>query len=187
MTSFFGDARGHADPGLKEANRRSRLHLARDINDERTLAGEVAAPIRRGRHWIWFTGAAVALGVLAIVGGRGSTDVPVTPSCQTPAIALGSGRVTAGDPLAYRVTGPDDARYVVTLDGQPVRGDAGSLISYTQTDAGPAFRLQECLSPTLRIAAPAGNGPHRLAVLQVAADGRARQVADTTVTITGTP
>ena len=187
MTSFFGGVRGHENPGLKEANRRSRLHWARDVNDERTLAGDVEAPIRRGRHWIWFTGAAAGLGVLAIVGGRGHDDVPVTPSCQTPAIAVQSNRVTAGDALAYRVTGPDAARYVVTLDGQPVRGDAGSLISYSPTDAGPSFRLQECLSPTLRIAAPAGNGPHRLAVLQVAADGGTRQVADTTVTVTGTP
>jgi hypothetical protein len=161
--------------------------MARDINDQRTLSGDVDAPIRRGRHWIWFTGSVVALGVLAIVGGRGSTDVPVTASCSTAAIAVASGTVTAGDPLAYRVTGPDDASYVVTLDGQPVRGDAGSLVSYTQTDAGPAFRLQECLSPTLRIAAPAGNGPHELAVLRVGRDGSTTQVAGTTVTITGTP
>jgi hypothetical protein len=129
----------------------------------------------------------VALGVFAIIGGRGSTDVPVTASCSTPAIALGTGTVTAGDPLAYRVTGPDDASYVVTLDGQPVRGDAGTLVSYTQTDAGPAFRLQECLSPTLRVAAPAGNGPHELAVLRVGRDGGTTRVAGTTVTITGTP
>jgi hypothetical protein len=186
MSSLFGGVRGHENPGLKEANRRSQLHLARDINDQRTLA-DIGAPIRRGRHWIWFTGAAVALGVVAIVGGRGSTDVPVTASCSTPAIAVGSSTVTAGDPLAYRVTGPDGPRYVVTLDGQPVRGDAGSLISYAPTDAGPAFALQQCLSPTLRIAAPAGNGPHRLAVLRVGADGGTTQVADTTVTITGTP
>ena len=187
MSSFFGGVRGHENPGLKEANRRSRLHMARDINDERTLAGDVEAPIRRGRHWVWFTGAAVALGLFAIIGGRGHDDVPVTASCSAPAIAVGSNQVTAGTALAYRVTGPDGPRYVVTLDGQPVRGDAGSLISYTSTDAGPAFRLQECLSPTLRVAAPAGNGTHRLAVLRVAPDGGTTQVADTTVTVTGTP
>jgi hypothetical protein len=186
MSSFFGGVRGHENPGLKEANRRSRLHMARDVNDERTLAGDVEAPIRRGRHWLWFGGAAVALSVFALVGGRGH-DVPVTASCQAAAIAVGSDEVTAGDPLAYRVTGPDGPRYVVTLDGQPVRGDAGSLISYAPTDAGPSFTLQQCLSPTLTIAAPAGNGTHRLAVLRVAADGGTRQVADTTVTVTGTP
>ena len=186
MSAFFGGVRGRENPGLKEANRRSQLHLARDINDERTLAAGAEAPIRRGRHWIWFTGAALALSVFAVIGGHG-TDIPVTPSCSTPAIAVGTARVVAGDALSYRVTGPDGPRYVVTLDGQPVRGDAGSLVSYTQTDAGPAFTLQQCLSPTLRIAAPAGNGPHRLAVLRLGPDGGARQVADTSVTVTGTP
>jgi hypothetical protein len=187
MSSLFGGVRGHENPGLKEANRRSRLHLARDINDERALASDAEPQIRRGRHWVWFSCSAVALGVLALVGGRGHGDVPVTPSCSAAAIAVASSRVPAGDPLPYRVTGPDGASYVVTLDGHPVRGDAGSLISYTQTDAGPAFGLQQCLSPTLRIAAPAGNGPHRLAVLRVAPDGSGKQVAETTVTVTGTP
>jgi hypothetical protein len=187
MSSFFGGVRGHENPGLKEANRRSRLHLARDINDEAALARDVEPPIRRTRHWLWFSAAAVALGVFALIGGRGSDDVPVTPSCSEAAIAVASSQVTAGDPLAYRVTGPEGADYVVTLDGQPVRGDAGTLISYRQTDAGPAFRLQQCLSPTLRIAAPAGNGAHQLAVLRVAPDGSGTPVADTTVTVTGTP
>ena len=186
MSFSFGGVRGHENPGLKDDNRRSRLHLARDINDERTLAHDAEPQIRRGRGWVWLAAAAAGLAVLAVVGPRGGDDVRITTSCTTPGIAVAASQVAAGDPLGYRVTGPDSGTYVVTLDGRPVQGDAGSLISYTQTDAGPAFTLQQCLSPTLRIAAPAGNGPHRLALLEVAGGGTQR-VASTTVTVTGTP
>jgi hypothetical protein len=187
MSFIFGGVRGHQDPGLKDANRRSRLHLARDINDEHTLAYDVEPQIRRSRGWLWLGIAAAVLAVLAVVGPRGGTDVPIATSCTTPAIAVADTRVAAGDPLGYRVTGPDSGNYVVALDGQPVQGDAGSLVSYTQTTAGPAFRLQQCVSPTLRIGAPAGNGAHQLSVLEVGTDGGTRTVATTTVTVTGTP
>ena len=129
--------------------------------------------------------AAAVLGVLAVAVG-GEEDVPITTSCSTPAIAVATSRIAAGDVLRYRLTGPDGTRYVVTMDGEPVRGDAGSTVAYTQTAAGPALELQQCLSPTLAIAAPAGDGPHELAVLEVAADGTAREVQAGTVTVTGT-
>lgn len=187
MSSFFGGVRGREDRDLAEANRRTRLHLARDINDERTLANDAEPPTRRTRGWMWLAGAVVVLGVLAIVEPRIGTGVAITANCTTPGIAVGTPAVHAGNPLQYQVTGPEGAGYVVTLDGTPVRGDAGSLISYTDTAAGPTFRLQQCLSPTLTIAAPAGNGPHRLALLTTGADGAAREVAATTVTVTGTP
>jgi hypothetical protein len=187
MSFIFGGVRGRENPGLAEDNRRSRLHLARDINDEHTLATDGEPRIRRSRNWWWLALAAAVLGVLAVVGPHGGDDVPLATSCTTPAIAAAAGDVTAGNPLGFRVTGPDDTDYVVTLDGRPVRGDAGSLVGYTETAAGPAFRLQQCLSPTLQVAAPAGNGPHRLAVLRVAPDGVATRVAATTVTVTGTP
>ena len=187
MSFIFGGVRGRENPGLAEANRSSRLRLARDINDERALANDAEVqPIRRTRGWLWLAGAVAGLGVLAVVGPRGGNDVAIATSCTTPGIAVAAGQVTAGDPLRYEVTGPDDATYVVTLDDHPVRGDAGSLVHYTATDAGPAFSLQQCLSPTLTIAAPAGNGPHRLALLRTGSDGTAREVAAVTVTVTGT-
>ena len=187
MSFIFGGVRGHENPGLKDDNRRSRLHLARDINDERALAYDAEPQIRRGRGWVWLGAATAGLAVLAVVGPRGGDDVRITTSCTTPGIAVAASQVAAGDPLSYRVTGPDSGSYVVALDGRPVQGDAGSLLTYTETAAGPAFALHQCVSPTLRIAAPAGNGEHRLALLEVGADGTARRVASTTVTVTGTP
>ena len=73
-----------------------------------------------------------------------------------------------------------------TLDGEPVRGNAGSTVSYTESPVGPQLRLRQCLSPTLTVATPAGDGPHRLALLQVAADGTTRPVAEVVVTVSGT-
>ena len=187
MSFIFGGVRGRSDPELEAANRRHRQRIARDINDVRALNDpDGGGPrARRGRHWLLLAITAAVLGVLALVGGGGK-DVPLTADCTTPGIAVASSRVVAGDALGYRLTGPDDTRYVVTMDGAPVRGDAGGTVTYTQTPAGPALELQQCLSPTLTIAAPAGNGPHELAVLEVADDGTAREVRSVTITVTGT-
>ena len=187
MSFIFGGVRGRSDPELEAANRRHRLRMARDINDLRTLNDPDATSggRRRGRHWVVLAATAAVLGGLALVAG-GEDDVPIAPDCATPAIAVDSSRVVAGTALRYRLTGPDDVRYVVTVDGDPVRGDAGSAVSYTPTPAGPALTLQQCLSPTLVVAAPAGDGPHEVAVLEVADDGAGREVAAITVTVTGT-
>jgi hypothetical protein len=184
MSFLFGGVRGRPDPELEAAGRRHRLRMARDINDVRALS-DPDVPRRPSRHWLLLAIVAAVLGVLALVGGRGE-DVPLNPSCTTPGIAVASSRVTAGTPLQYRLTGPDDTRYVVTLDGVPVRGEAGSTVAYTGTEAGPALELQRCASPTLTVTAPTATGPHRLAVLEVADDGTARQVRSITVTVAGT-
>jgi hypothetical protein len=184
MSFIFGGVRGRSTPELEAANRRNRLRLARDINDVRTLNDPDATPRRRGRHWLLLAIVAAVLGVLAVVGGRGE-DVPIVTSCTTPGIAAGSGSVAAGSVLLYRVTGPDDIRFVVTLDGDPVRGDAAGRLTYTETPAGPALELQQCVSPTLAVVAPARNGEHELAVLQVADDGTAHEVSSLPVTVTG--
>jgi hypothetical protein len=187
MSSFFGGVRDPGKSGLSEDNRRSRLHLARDINDEHALATDGEPRIQRSRTWWWMAIAVAVLALLAYLGPHGSSDVTIATSCTTPGIAAASGDVVAGNPVDVLVTGPDGTDYVLTVDGQPVQGTAGSLLSYTATAAGPAFRLQQCVSPTLQVVAPAGNGPHRVALLRLAADGTATQVAATTVTVTGTP
>lgn len=186
MTSFFGGGvRGREDPELAAGNRRTRNHYARDVNDERALADDRPA-VHRSRHWTWLLVAAVVMGVLAVAGGRGAEDVPLTADCRTAAIGVATSLVTAGEPLRFRLTGPDDVPYVVTLDGEPVRGHAGSTVSYTASPAGPRLELQQCLSPTLVVATPAGDGPHRLAMLRVAPDGSTRPVAEVVVTVRGT-
>jgi len=185
MSSPFGGVRRRGDAERAAADRSSRMHYARDVNDQRTLADE-RAPIRRGRNWTWLVVAAVVMAVLAFASSRGAEDVPLSADCDSPRIAVQSSVVTAGQPLQFRLTGPDEADYVMTLDGEPVRGDAGNTVTYTDTAAGPALQLAQCLSPTLRVAAPAGDGPHELAALRVAADGTTEQIAAVTVTITGT-
>jgi hypothetical protein len=184
VSFVFGGVRGREDPELRAANRRTQLHYARDVNDERALADD-RPPVPRSRHWTWLAVAVVVMAVLAVAGGRGAPDVPLTADCRTPAIGVATSAVTAGQALRYRLTGPDDVPYVVTLDGEPVRGDAGSTVAYTASPVGPQLELQQCLSPTLLLAAPAGDGPHRLAMLRVE-DGVARQVAAVTVTVSGT-
>jgi hypothetical protein len=174
---------GDRDREHREALRRSRLHYARDINDQRTLAAAGEAPIRRGKHWTLLVVAVLVAVVLALAGRR-DTEVPIEADCANPAIAVSSGQVTAGNALRYRLTGADDTRYVVTLDGEPV-GGGGNAFGYVSTPAGPALELQQCLSPTLVLAAPAGNGPHELALLEVADDGTVTEVAAVTVTVTG--
>jgi hypothetical protein len=184
MSFLFGGVRRREDPELTVTDRRNRQHLARDINDTRALAGSDAAP-RRNRHWVVLAIAAAALGGLAVAtGNRGGQDVPITAHCTTPAIAVASSRIDAGVPLHYRLTGADGVRYVVTLDGRPVRGEADVATPYTQTPAGPALELQQCVSPTLTVPAPSGGGGHQLAMLAVADDGTTRQVTAVTVTVT---
>jgi hypothetical protein len=185
VSFLFGGARGREDPELAAGNRRTRLHYARDVNDQRALADDTP-PIRRGRNWTWFAVAVVVMAVLGFAGSRGAEEVPITADCDTPGIAVASSQVTAGQALRFRLTGPDDTDYVVTLDGAPVRGDAGSTVSYTPTAAGPALQLQQYLIPTLLLAAPAGDGPHELTLLRLAADGSTTPAATTTVQVSGT-
>jgi hypothetical protein len=185
VSFIFGGVRGREDPELAAGNRRSAMHYARDVNDERVLADD-RPTIRRGNHWAWLAVAVVVLAVLGFAGARGEDEVPLTASCDAPAIGVSSSELTAGQTFYYRLTGADGTAYVVTVDGEPVRGDAGSTVSYTETDAGPSLELAQCLSPSLALAAPAGDGPHDLALLELAADGTTTTVARVTVQVSGT-
>ena len=169
MSSFFGGARGREDPELAAGNRRTRLHYARDVNDQRALADDTP-PIRRGRNWTWFAAAVVVMAVLGFAGSRGAEEVPITADCDTPGIAVASSQVTAGQALRFRLTGPDDTDYVVTLDGAPAVTDP--------------VRLTDCASATLSLSAPPRAGRHELAMLAVADDGTTRQVTAVTLTVT---
>ncbi len=185
MSFIFGGVRGREDPELAAGNRRSAQRYARDIGDERALAGDRPA-IRRGNHWAWLAVAVVVLAVLAFTSSRGADQVPLTADCDSPAIGVSSSQVVRGQTMYVRLTGPDETDYVLTVDGEPVRGDAGSTVSYTETPAGPAIRLVQCLSPDLALAVPAGDGPHEFALLRLAADGSTTEVATTTVRVSGT-
>lgn len=185
--SFFGTGRGRIDAELEAGNRRSRVHFAKDINDVRTVAALGERPKQRRRRTPW-TLLLIASAVLLFLGFAGNLggrqDVALDPDCANPAIGLESSRAATGTPLRYRLTGPDEVDYIVTLDGAPVRGDGGSEVSYEQTPAGPALRLQQCLSPTLVIATPAPAGPHELAMLRLELSGETTEIVTVTVTVT---
>lgn len=185
--SFFGTGRGRVDADLEAGNRRSRLHFAKDINDMRTVAasGERPPTKRRRAHWTLLLVAAALLLFLGFAGNlAGGEPVALDPDCQNPAIAVESSETAAGTPLRYRLAGPDEVDYVVTLDGDPVRGDGGSAVTYQQTDAGPVLRLQGCVSTSLVIAAPARPGPHELSMLRLESNGDATELTTITVTVT---
>ncbi len=185
--SFFGTGRPRTDPELEAGGRRSRLHFAKDINDVATIAasGE-RPPVRRRRiHWTLLIGAAAVLAFLGFAGNLGGAqDVALDPDCGQAAIAVDATEVAPGIALRFRLAGPDDVDYIVTLDGEPVRGDAGSEVSYQQTTAGPVLRLQQCVSPTLVIATPARPGPHILAMLRLESSGTTTELVRQTVTVT---
>ncbi|MDQ3734675.1 MAG: hypothetical protein M3400_11905 [Actinomycetota bacterium] len=185
--SFLGAGRGRTDAELEAGNRRSRLHFARDINDVRTIAASGERPPAKRRRFHW-TLLFIAVGILlfmAFAGGiGGGQDVALDPDCENAAIGLESEETSAGTPLRYRLAGPDDVDYIVTLDGEPIRGDGGSEVPYEQTPAGPVLRLQQCLSPTLVIAAPAPPGPHELAMLRLEPNGETTELTTITVTVT---
>jgi hypothetical protein len=168
MSSLFGGVRRRAAREDREVGRGARRRLARDVNDVRSL--EDGEPIRRGRHWTWLAVAALALGGVALAAQGDPADVPLTPGCHTPGIAVASSQVAAGGPLYYRLTGPDDVGYVVTLDGAPAVTDP--------------VRLTDCASATLSLSAPPRAGRHELAMLAVADDGTTRQVTAVTLTVT---
>ncbi len=185
--SFFGTGRARTDRELEDGNRRSRLHFAKDINDLRTVAasGERPPQRRRSVHWTLLLIAAAALLFLGFAGGLGGgQEVALEPDCEDPAIGVESSNVSSGTPLRYRLAGPDGAGYLVTLDGEPVRGDGGSAVDYEQTPAGPVLSLQQCLSPTLVIAAPARPGPHELTMLRLESDGQTTELTTLTITVT---
>ncbi|MGI8723430.1 MAG: hypothetical protein ACR2JG_14565 [Geodermatophilaceae bacterium] len=185
--SFFGTGRGRIDAELAAGNRRSRVHFAKDINDVRTVAASGERPAQRRRRMPW-TLLLIAAAVLLFLGFAGNLggqqDVALEADCDNPAIGVESSLNSSGAPLRYRLTGPDDVDYLVTLDGEPVRGDGGSAVAYEQTPAGPVLRLQQCLSPTLVLATPARPGPHELAMLRLEPSGETTEVTRITVTVT---
>jgi len=184
--SFFGTGRARNDAELEAGNRRSRVHFAKDINDQRTVAtgGERPAQRRRRTPWTLLLIAAGVLLFLAFAGNFGGEDVQLDPDCENAAIGLESEQTPAGTPLRYRLAGPDGVDYIVTLDGEPVRGDGGSEVPYEQTPAGPVLQLQQCLSPTLVIAAPARPGPHELAMLRLEPSGETTELTSISLTVT---
>lgn len=170
--SFLFGGRGREDRELAESNRRFREHIARDINDERTLAGrgELAGHKRRSG---WLLLALVGVFILGAAFFRGGAEpVTITRSCTAPALAIESATVDAGANFYLRATGPQDTSYVLAVAGQPVQGQADRSTLYTPTPAGPSFALTDCVSPIFLIPAPVRPGPFDVDLIRYDAAGQ---------------
>ncbi len=166
MSFLFTGRSGREDRALAESNRRYREHIARDINDERTLAGrgEVAGHRRRSG---WLLLAIVVAFILLATFVRGGSEVlPVTRSCTEPALVVQSTTVDAGATFYVRSTGPQDTSYILTIAGEPVQGQADRQTTFETTPAGPAYLLTDCVSPTFLVAAPARPGDFEVTLVR---------------------
>lgn len=185
MSFLFGGGRGYSDPELEAANRRQRTHLARDINDERTLAaGGVLAGHGRRSPWVMLAVVATFFVLAALVSGRGVDPVAIERSCTTPALAVLSTQITAGDTLRVRSTGPQDEQYILTIDDEPLQGQPDQQVPIVSTPAGPAYSLIDCVSPSFLIQAPVQTGEYTLGLLRYGITG-ASMAATVTLTVTG--
>ncbi|MBA3523729.1 MAG: hypothetical protein H0T85_04085 [Geodermatophilaceae bacterium] len=185
MSFLFGAGReGHRDPELAEGNRRYRQHIARDINDERALAaGGNVAGHKRKSSWFLLGAVAVFFLLAALVRG-GSSELTITRDCTTPAVVVGAAEVRGGEPFELRSTGPQDATYIITIDGTPVQGQPDRQVPQESTPDGPAYGLVDCVSPSFLVPAPGEPGEHVIGLLQYDASG-SREVASVSLTVVG--
>lgn len=183
MSFVFGGARGHHDPELAAANQRQREHFARDINDERTLAGGGnLSGHRRRSPWLLLAAVAAFFMLAALVQGGGE-PLTIERSCTQPALVLEFNRVLAGENLRVRSTGPQDAQYILTIAGEPVQGQPDQQVPFVSTPEGPAYSLMDCVSPSFLIQAPVRAGDYEVALVQYGAAGT-ETVASATLTVT---
>lgn len=183
--SFLGGGKGYNDPELAAANRRQREHFARDINDQRTLAagGEIGGHRKRS-PWLLLAAVGTFFLLAAFFRGGGKTDpVAIQRSCTEPALVVEDTTVVGGDNLRVRSTGPQDEQYILTIDGEPIQGQADQQVTFTSTPEGPAYTLLDCVSPSFLIPSPVQAGEHELALVSYGAAG-AETVATVTLTVT---
>jgi hypothetical protein len=162
VTFLFGARPPRHDKELAAANERTRRAFARDINDEKALAGDPTLP-RRRRSGMWMVWAVIAflvagaLGVLPAIGG-----VHIVASCTQPGIAMSSYSVQVGTTLQWKATGPDGANFVLAVDATSVSGLGNGVV---QVDTGSAvtprpFRMANCEGAGLGFEAPKTPGQH---------------------------
>ncbi|MBA2391050.1 MAG: hypothetical protein H0V67_12440 [Geodermatophilaceae bacterium] len=183
MSFLFSGAKGHRDPELADANRRQREHFARDINDQRTLAAGGEVPGQRRRSPWLLLAAVTAFFLLAAFVRGGGNPFPIERSCTQAALVTEARVVVSGDNLRVRTTGPQDAQYILTFDGEPVQGQPDQQVTFTSTPEGPAYTLTDCVSATFLVQSPIEVGLHELALVAYDAAG-ARTVATVALTVT---
>lgn len=169
--SFLFTGRGRDDRELTEANRRYQQHIARDINDERALAGQAAVTGHRKRSgWLLLAVVTVFILAAALVRG-GSENLPIARDCTEPALVVEAQSVDAGTNFFVRSTGPQDTSYILSVAGEPLQGQPDRSTAFTATPAGPSFNLTDCVSPIFLLPAPAEPGEFVVELIRYDAAG----------------
>lgn len=173
--SIFPGTEGRRDPDrAAEAARRQRVRFARDIGDEQGVAW-AHEPRRGPRKFTVATFvvlvAFLVLGAVPLLLHDGDGGL-VQPNCAAVAVEVGPNRVVAGERYAWQVAGPEAAQYVVAIDAETVTVDPGgrAVAARGAVLAGPTG-LPGCRSKQTVTTAPAGTGPHEVAVFRRAGTG----------------
>lgn len=161
MKSGFGA--GGRDADAEAASRRSAEAFAKDIGDYDTLARGPAHRHRRPTAWL---GGFLLLivGVAAYGAATGhSAHVPITKSCQKPALALKSLHADVGHSVPWSATGPDRGHYLLAIGGGAVTATKQNISVRGGAPGSGIFAMAGCLTRS-ELAAPrkAGTYPVRL-------------------------
>lgn len=182
MSFLFSTGRQpRRDPELEAGLARSRQHLARDINDEKTLAFGTVPSRRRKGSWTIVVAAAFllagAFGLLPRLGGAAPGA-----SCDAPYLRLGSTTVAPGALVSWRAGGGDTAQFVAAVDATAIHDTGAGPVPDTGTLITPLFRMVDCAIAPASFAAPTSAGTHRVTLFQRSEGGYAA-VASVTLTI----
>ncbi|MGI8695343.1 MAG: hypothetical protein ACR2JQ_01615 [Mycobacteriales bacterium] len=157
---FGGGPNRERDPELAAATARRERRFNLDIGNQGALGRD--APPRQRRIRPWLVGFIVIVVVVTIYRATTATSrgAPITRSCTTPAVVVGSTVTGPGDRIEWSGTGPLDD-YTLAVDGVAATGAGGAPVVHSSADGGFVlhFRMDGCLVHS-QLTAPKQSGAH---------------------------
>lgn len=180
MSSRF--SAGGRDEEAHAAARRSAEAFAKDIGDYDALARGFEPRHRRPRIWLigFLALVAVVVGFGAATGRSG--HVPITKSCNRPALALESHKVHAGRSVSWSATGPDRGRYLLVFGGGAVTATRTHIEVAGGSPASGIFAMAGCLTRS-ELQAPRTPGTYTVRLMHKV-NGTYQEVYRRTLTVT---